>query len=445
MSMGLVTSLALLAFVMLVLARVPVAFALIIGGALGIILTGRGDIAFSAITAAPYNAIGKYDLLVLPMFILLGAIVAHAGIATAIFHSVNRLLGWMPGGLGVATVGACTIFGGISGSSAADVATIGRISVNEMHKHGYDLSFSAGLVAASGAVAILIPPSIPIVLYGIITGLPITALLLAGIIPGIFSAVVFAVYVVVRTKFFAPVGAGGNGVRVEPNETVRFFGWDTIGLAYAALLFTIIIGGMYTGVFTSTEAAAVGAFAAFLIALPMVRYRRVNPLKMFYNAIMEAAKLSSMIFALLIGTIVFTYFLAITRLPMELTSWITGIGLSTNTVIICFLLMLVALGMFLDGLSMLLLTVPIAFPVLNSLGVDGVWLGIMIIIAIEIGLITPPIGINVYVITGVVDGLTLGQAFRGVAPFIILKVLVLATLFAFPEIVLFLPRLAAGG
>ena len=443
MPIELIAAATVVLFIALMLTEVPIAFALMTAGAIGIVLTGNTDMAISAVSAAPYSAIGKYDLLVLPMFILLGAIVANAGIASAIFMSLDRLLGWMPGGLAVATVAACCIFGGISGSSAADVATIGRISVAEMRKHGYDKAFSAALVAASGAVAIVIPPSIPIVLYGIMTGLPIGALLLAGVVPGVFTGLALAVYVVVRTVFFersvkvAAATADANSRRSAPKTTTDF-----VGIGYAVILFAVVIGGMYTGLFTSTEAAAVGAVVAFLIAIPMARSRGGGIGGTVMKAVVETAKTSSMIFMLLIGTMVFSYFLAITRLPFQLTEWILASGMSTNAVVLCFLFILILLGMLLDGLSMLLLTVPIAFPVLSGLGVDGVWLGILIVVTMEIGLIFPPVGINVFVICGVVPDLPVEEAFKSVSPFIVVQLVVIAVLFLFPEFSLFLPKLA---
>jgi C4-dicarboxylate transporter DctM subunit len=431
---------ALVCFLALIVMRVPVAFSLMSAGSLGIIFLSGPSLAFKAISSAPYTAVGNYDLLVLPMFILLGAIVSHSGIATAIFGSVNKLFGWLPGGLAAATVAACCIFGGISGSSAADAATIGRISVDEMRKHGYDVSFAAGLVAASGAIAILIPPSIPIVIYGIITGLPINSLLIAGLLPGILSGVLFAVYAIIRSKIYPPKVTVDKGKieKLSASGGRR----DFLGLIYALLLFLIIIGGMYTGYFTTTEAAAVGAFTAAVLAVPVVRMHRKDLKSVYQESIIETAKLSSMIFALLIGTAVFTYFLAITRVPIQLTEWISSSGFSVTTVVLAFLALLIVLGMFLDGLSMMLLTIPIAFPVFQNLGVDGIWLGILVVVTIEIGLLTPPVGINVFVIAGVVKGLRLEDAFRGVIPFIFIKIIILGLLFMFPDIVLILPRLA---
>ncbi len=452
-----VALIAIATFIGLLLIEVPVAFSLMIAGALGIVLIGQVDVALSTIAAAPYSATAKYELLILPMFLLLGALVAHAGIATRIFESANRLVGWLPGGLAVATIFACTVFGGISGSSAADVATLGRVSVAEMRRHGYSVRFAAGLVAAAGTVAILIPPSIPLVVYGILTGLPIGSLLLAGVVPGIATSLAFAAFVMIRALWIRRTrGAAGEGSAAgrwkasaddargesgRPSEG----GWHAFaGLLYAGVLFVVVVGGIYTGIVTSTEAAAVGAFAALVIAVPVARAARRRVPDLLKASVLEAAKLTSMIFALLIGTAVFIYFLTLTRLPADFASWVLGLSVSPGIVVALFLLALIPLGMFLDGLSMMLLTVPVAYPVMSQLGVDGVWFGILVVTLIEIGLVTPPVGINVYVIAGLVDDLPLEEAFAGVAPFVVIQLLVTVLIFLFPDIALFLPRLAAG-
>lgn len=452
MSVENIALLAIAFFIVLVLIEVPIAFALLIAGTSGIYLLAGPDVVFSTLAAVPYSAVAKYDLLILPMFILLGAIVANAGIATQIFAAANRLVGWLPGGLPVTTIFACTIFGGISGSSAADVATLGRVSIGEMRKHGYSAKFAAGVVAASGMVAILIPPSIPLVVYGIMTGLPIGSLLLAGIVPGLLTTAFFTAYVIIRAKWFQggerakleelrskQVDSVRSGQCVGPKDRYAF-----LGLFYAALLFLVVVGGIYAGVLTSTEAAAAGAFAALVIAIPISLVERRPILRMLKGSVMETAEMTAMIFALLIGSAVFTYFLALSGIPAELARWAVSLNVPPFVVVLCFLAILVPLGMFLDGLSMLLLTVPVAYPIIAQLGVDGIWFGILVITMIELGLITPPVGMNVYVVTALVDDLSLEDAFVGVSPFILIQLAVTAAIFIFPEIALFLPELALG-
>ena len=452
MPVELVAVLAVTAFIGLMLLEVPVAFSLMAAGTLGIILMGQWDIAFSALSAAPFSATSKYALLVLPMFILLGSFVSNAGIAEKIFTAADRLVGWMPGGLAVATVVACTVFGGISGSSAADVATLGRISVTEMRRHGYSAKFAAGVVANAGTIAILVPPSIPLIVYAILTGLPIGQVLLAGIVPGIFSSLVFSAYVVGRAIWLRRTGRPEGVRRAAPERTSRSLRGSPeasdpgsspyLGLFYALLLFTVIAGGIYSGLFTSTEAAAVGAFTAMVIALVLTVAQRQPVLQLFRKATLETAAVTSMIFALLIGTSVFTYFLSLSRLPIELSEWAVHLNVSRYVLVAIFLLLLVPLGMLLDGLSILLLVVPVAYPILTKLGIDGIWLGILIVTIIELGLILPPIGINVFVIAGLVDDLSVEEAFAGSASFIWVHGVITVVLFCFPELVLFLPRLA---
>jgi tripartite ATP-independent transporter DctM subunit len=450
MSPELVTIAAAVLFVALILIEVPVAFALAVAGGAGIAVLAGPQVAFSAIASAPYTAVAKYDLLILPMFILLGAIVANAGIAERIFGAANRLVGWLPGGLGITTIAACTIFGGISGSSVADAATLGRVSIGEMRAHGYSARFSAGLVAASGMIAILIPPSIPLVVYGILTGVPIGSLLLAGIVPGLMTAALFAIYVAARAAVLRRrVGHAANGAAIETlvtpaaSESGARRG-SFSGIIYAGILFLVVVGGIYAGILTSTEAAAAGAFAALLIAIFVSFKDRVPLWPMLGRSMREAAETSAMIFALLVGSAIFTFLLAYAQVPTALASWAVSLSLPPWLIVVCFLAILIPLGMFLDGFSMLLLTVPVAYPIVHQFGVDGVWFGVLVVTMIELGLITPPVGINVYVVAGVVDDLTVEEVFIGVTPFILIQLLVTALIFLFPQIALFLPAMAVG-
>ena len=439
MTPEIVTLGAVLLFMAMILMEVPVAFAMIAAGALGIAVLAGPHVAFSTLAATPYTAVAKYDLLILPMFILLGAIVSNAGIASRIFASANRIVGWMPGGLGITTVLACTIFGGISGSSVAEAATLGRVSINEMRAHGYRARFAAGLVAASAMIAILIPPSIPLVIYGILTGLPIGSLLLAGIIPGLMTAFTFAAYVSIYSWIRKPVPVAAADTSPAAGRKSSYS-----GLVYAGILFVVVVGGIYAGILTSTEAAAAGAFAALIIAIVVSRTERKPLLPILGRSVHEAAITSAMIFALLIGSMVFTYLLAYAQVPATLAQWATSQDLSPQMVVLCFLIILVPLGMFLDGLSMLLLTVPVAYPIVAAMGVDGIWFGVLAVTMIELGLITPPVGLNVYVVAGVVNDLKVEEVFIGVTPFIVIQIAITALIFLFPDIATILPELAYG-
>ena len=429
----------------LILCEMPVAFALMAAGGAGLLLIGKAGIAMQSLAATPYSAAAIYDYLILPFFILLGALVSNAGIAGKIFTAASHISGRLPGGLAIATLLACCAFGAISGSSAANAATIGRISVIEMRKHGYTARFAAGLVASAGTVAILIPPSIPLVIYGILTGLPIGTLLLAGIGPGICTIVIFAIYAMGHSMMTGQGLSRSDAIATEPVRRPprrAIMDHPLIGMAYAGILFGIISGGIYGGLFTTTEAAACGVVAAFVIAIVVARSQGYKIDAIIQTSAQETADLTAMIFMLLIGTAIFTFFLAISRVPTDLAAWVLSLDISPSVLVALFLLALVPLGMFVDGLSMMLLTIPIAYPVFAKLGVDGIWLGILVVMLIEIGLITPPIGINVYVMAGLIDDLSVSEAFAGALPFLLVQFVVVALIFAFPEIVHFLPDLA---
>lgn len=440
----------ILLFMAFLAMEIPIGFALLGGGLVGIWLLGFGPSALSFMAATPFGTTANYAMLIIPMFLLLGALVSHSGIAARIFDAANRMLGWLPGGLAVSTIMACTLFGAISGSSAADVATIGKVSLNEMRRHGYNVRFAAGVIAAGGTLAILIPPSIPLVMYGILTSEPIGSLLLAGVIPGLLTALAFIAYVVFMC-WRRGIGAAGAAVAMANVAPARRGGFvrrtmtgPYVGMAYAAILILVIIGGIYTGVFTSTEAAAVGAFAALALGIPVTIAEGNDWRSMLGGALAEAGQLTSMVFILLIGSAVFSYFLTLSGVAANLASWVATLNLSPNQVVAICLLVLIPLGMFLDGMSMLLIVVPLVYPLLKHLGVDGVWFGVLTVMLIEIGLLTPPFGINVFVIAGIADDLPLEQAFAGVAPFIALQFLMVGLIFFFPELVLFLPSLAAA-
>lgn len=438
MSVGLVVLIAVAVLVVLLLAETPVAFALAISGLAGIVLLQGTGVALSVLAATPFTATAKYGLVIVPMFVLMGLLILHAGISTDIFTLASKVVGArVPGGLAVATVLACALFAAVTGSSVATVATIGRISIKEMVRHGYSPAFAAGVVGAAGTLGILIPPSIVLVIYGILTGESIGLLLLAGIFPGVVSAILYAVFIVVRAKVRdeGTVPAGG----VERGLSVRQ-GVSTV--ASVALIFTIVVGGIYSGVFTATEAGAAGAFAALLL-MCVKRARRPRELWVgMRGALQETASLTSMIFLLLLGGGIFSYFLVSSRTPATFTAFVLDLSAPGWLVVVLILAAMIPLGMILDGLSILLITVPLAYPIVTGLGYDGIWFGILVIKMIEIGLITPPLGVNVYVVAGVSDDVTVEQAFRGIGPFMLVDLVTVAVFFAFPGIVMWLPELA---
>ncbi|KQW45003.1 hypothetical protein ASC77_19660 [Nocardioides sp. Root1257] len=477
-------------FLVLIVIEMQIAVAISIAGTVGITLILGSDIANSAISTIPYSASSKYALFVIPMYILLGSLIANAGIGTRIYSAVNRIVHRLPGGLAASAVLATSIFSGISGSSAADVATFGRLSVTEMSRNGYSRNYSAAVVAAAGTFAVLIPPSITVVIYGFIAGESVGAMILAGVVPGILAAVVLTGYVITRAVV-SPAGSTEFGRRV-PRETVSEASpalatagvssatsvtsrgtlptpetpslppassqggagaaatsggglvYDLMSLVYAGILFAIVVGGLYSGIFTAIEAAAIGAFVALIMAVAIERGRPSKLLPLLWKSVRETVSVTSMIFLLIIGGTIFATALAYSRLPVTMVEWAADLPVPPTVVIILMLLILIPLGAILDGLSILLLTVPIMAPVATGLGFDGVWFGILVIKVIEVGLITPPVGINAFIISGI-TGIPAEKVLRSLVPFVILDLSFTAVLFAFPDIVMWLPRYAGLG
>lgn len=431
----------------LIAMKLPVGFALAISGTVGLVL-GRGW-GFTAATLAgePYTVTASFSLVLIPMFILMGMLALQAGIAQDVYALASRRFQRLPGGIGLATIGACAGFAAVTGSSAATVATIGRISINEMRKAGYSSSFASGIVAAGGTLGVLIPPSVILVIYGILTGESIGALLLAGIIPGILSALLYGVVVLLR-----------RGSEIDQRHAQRFADEfpelvseeiitstrGGLALAQITILFGIVVGGIYSGVFTATESGAIAAFVALIMLLIATIRRRDQLSGGLTKALVETAALSSMIFMLLIGGALFSLFVVTGGYAQAFASWVTALPLPGLVIIALLLLALIPLGMFLDGLSILFLTVPLAYPVVAELGLSGIWFGILMVKMVEIGLITPPVGINVYVVAGAAPGLSIEDAFKGVWPFGLMDVVAVMVLFAFPVLVTFLPESVAG-
>jgi C4-dicarboxylate transporter DctM subunit len=450
MTVEMVIVIAIMLFLALLVASVPIAYALGAAGGIGLIMLEGDQSAAATLEQLPFSSSARYALIVLPLFILMGVLLSETGLAREIYRSANRLLGWLPGGLAVSTIAACTLFGGVSGSSTADAATIGRVSIHEMTRHGYAPAYAASVVAAAGTIAILIPPSIILIMYGVLTGESIGRLLVAGILPGALMLVVFGAYAVIRgiragrragLPVPATVGSGGTGAEEDDgaaeSELVATKS-DYLGLLYALLLFVVVMGGIYAGFFTSTEAAAVGALLAVFICI--VTVRRLGALRSIAkSALLESCSVTGMMFAILLGGAIFTYFLVSAGVPAAFTSWITGLDVPPTLVIVLLIAILIPLGMFLDGLSTLLVTVPLSYPVVTELGFDGIWFGVLVVVAVEIGLLTPPVGLNVFVIAGLPGAPKIEKIFAGVLPFVLLQAAMIGLLIAVPDLVMWLP------
>lgn len=406
-----------------------------IGFAMGIAaLAGMGflldfDAALALLGQTAYETGITYDLSVLPMFVLMGYLASGAGLSETLYRSCNTWLGHRRGGLALATIGGCGAFAAICGSSLATAATMSQVALPEMRRYRYDDGLATGALAAGGTIGILIPPSVLMVLYGLLTETSISHLFLAGIVPGILLVALFMAAIAVVTHLKPELGPRGERADMRARLLALRDIWPT------ALLFALVIGGIYTGVFSPSEAAGIGAIGAFVISLLNGTASR----DLVLNALVETAKTTAMIFTILIGAILFNNFLILASVPSLIADWIDGLNLGSTAVLIVILLIYVALGCALDSLAMVLLTIPIFFPIVMALGYDPVWFGIIVVMVVELGLITPPIGINVFIIKGIAADVPLERIFVGVLPFVVALVVLIALLVAMPQIALWLP------
>lgn len=436
MDAGIAIGLSIGGLVLLLALGVPIAFALGLTAVVGIFLIDGVDSMLAIVSFRPYASIAVYMWTVLPLFIAMGHFAQMGGISTRAYSTAHKLLGGLPGGLGIASIMACAGFAAASGSSVATAATVGRVAIPEMRKRGYSPMFATGCVAASGGLGILIPPSNLMVIYGMVTGESIGKLLIAGFIPGVLSAIILALGVVVLVKFkphLAPI---------VPKEARAAWKERLIALREIwglAILVLIIIGGIYFGVFTPTEAGAAAAGTALLLALPTIIK---NP-RFFLDGLLQTSRTCSMIFAIIIGAMLFTTFLALSGVLPKFTAFIVDLPLPRMVVLSCILLLYIPLGMFIESTAMVLMTLPIIYPAVIALGFDGIWFAIPITVLVEISLITPPVGMNVFVIKGLVPDIPISDVFRGAGFFFLLQMITLIILIAFPQISLFLPRLMA--
>jgi C4-dicarboxylate transporter, DctM subunit len=410
----------------------PIAFAMLVTGGLGSlgVLGWRATVATMGQTVSMTAM--SYELSVVPMFILMGAFIVRSGEAMRLYRSCYALLGHFRGGLAMATIAACAGFSALCGSSLATAAAMARVSMPEMRRYGYADSLATGTIAAGGTLGILIPPSVLMVLYGIQTGTDIGKLFIAGVLPGMMGAALY-VFTIAIVTWFRPE-QGPPGERASWGERGR----RLIGIAPTVLLFTVVIGGIYGGMFTPTEAAGIGAFGALLIALAN---RALSPGSLL-EGLIETARVTANLFFMLIGAFVFSNFLNVTGLPNVLRDLVLDWGVSPIGVILVITAIYVLLGTFMEELSMVLLTVPIFFPVVTSLGWDPIWFGIYIVFVTQLGMISPPVGINLFVIKGLFREVPIGTVFIGVMPFVAMDLVRLGLLIAFPGIALLLPLLA---
>jgi tripartite ATP-independent transporter DctM subunit len=419
--------LSLIALTLLLLTGMRIAFATAICGFLGLWMLRGYDAAAMLSATSVYGHITNYNLLVLPLFILMGYFAFYAGITRDLYWAARQWFGNLPGGLAIATIFGSAGFAAACGASTASAAVMGRVALPELEKYGYDRKVATGCVAAGGTLATMIPPSVLMVVYGFIAEESIGALLLAGILPGLLEAFSYVMMLYIRFKINPDLGP-----RMAPvpfREKMK----SLAGVRGMVILIVLVMGSIYSGIATPTEAAGVGAAGAFLLALP-----RMKGLD-FWNACLETARTTSLIFAIIAGVLIYVHFLGFTGMPAMVAEWIVSLDISPTVVLICILALYLVLGMFLDGIGMLLLTVPIILPTIKQLGIDPIVFGVLVVRMVEIGLITPPVGLNVYVLKGVARGVPMSDMFKGCGWFVLVDLINVAILIAFPSIILLIP------
>lgn len=426
----------LIAFVVLIVLiflRLPLAFAMGTVGFFGYyFLTGNWNASEAMAARRIVDTVQDYSLSVIPLFVLMGNLVSQAGLSDAVYRASHAFMGHWRGGQAIATIAACGGFSAICGSSLATAATMGRVAMPQMRRYGYSDSLAAASIAAGGTLGILIPPSVMLVIYGILTETSIRDLFAAGLLPGLLGILLYMA--AVRWSVWRnPQDASARAEPTPWGERLRALArvGDTL------LLFSLVIGGMYLGVFTPTEAAGIGAMGAFLIAL----LRRRLTLRILMSVLMDTARTTTKLFAVVLSALIFSNFINRAGLPDDLLSFVNGLDLSPLGVLPVILGIYIVLGCMFESMSMILLTVPVFFPVVAGLGLDLVWFGILVVIVTEISLITPPVGMNVFVLRGVLPDVSTGTIFRGIVPFIAADFVRVALVLLFPALTLWLPQI----
>jgi len=413
----------------LMLLRVPVGMAMGLVGVTGYAMIAGSGPALKLVGQTSMRTVTDYTFGVIPMFMLMGAFVSVSGVSRELFRAANALIGHLRGGLGMATVLACGGFAAICGSSVATAATFSTVAYPEMRRYGYPQSFSTGVIAAGGTLGAMLPPSTVLAVYAVITQQDIGKLFMAGVFPGLLAMTMYVLTIVVIVAVapkFLPRG--------EPRP------WSErrealLGVWPSLVLFVFVIGGLYGGFFTPTEAGGVGAGGAFLLGVARRKLNRGN----IRSALLQATRTAAAVFTVLIGALLFGYFLTITQTPQKLTAFLTGLGIGKYGVLALIMVMYLVLGCLMDAMAMIILTVPIIFPVITQLGFDPIWFGVIIVMTVELGLIHPPVGMNVFVIKSVVHEVSFTTIFKGVIPFVATDIVRLVILIAFPVIALWLP------
>ena len=416
--------------IVLLFSGLQIGIAMGLVGFVGFALLIGFEPALGLLKTVPYTTFAHYSLSVIPLFILMGAFAFTAGMSEDLYMAVYKWMGHFRGGLAMATVVACAFFAAISGSSLATAATLGAVALPEMKRFKYDDGLATGAVAAGGSIGILIPPSVILIIYGIITEQSIGKLFLAGFIPGVMETV-FYIFTIAYLTYFKP-HHGPRGPKTTFREKIAALKkiWEVV------LLFIVVIGGIYKGVFTPTEAAGIGAFGTFIFALVRGKMNWV----VFKDSLASTSKTTGMLFMIILGAMILGYFLSVTQLPSNIAGSIAEMPVNRYVILVFVLVITLALGCVMDSMAIVLLTIPVFYPLIVRLGFDPIWFGILVVRVTEMGLITPPVGLNVFIIKGI-SGVPIGTIFRGVFPHLIADAIQVAFLIAFPQIVLFLPNM----
>lgn len=417
------------------LTRMPVAYVMALIGYLGfsVMVSGKGGLAL--LSRNIYEVFSSYGLTTIPLFVLMGQLAFNSGISRRLYDSAYKFLGSTRGGLAMATVSACTAFGAVCGSSPATAATMATVGLPEMKRYNYADELATGSVASGGGLGMIMPPSIVLIVYGILTEQSIGKLFVAGIIPAILVTILFIISIYIRCRRHPEQGPPGE--KFTWKEKIRSVWYMSETLA----VFILVMGGLFIGLFTPTEAAAVGAFGVLFLSV----VRRQLTWNGFVKSLYETLRTSCMVMMLIAGAVIFGKFLAVTRIPFNIASWVGGFDLPPYVIMAIVVFVYFLGGCFMDALAFVMLTVPVFYPLVTSLGYDPIWFGIIIVMVTEMGVITPPVGINVYVVFGVarnvIGEIPLETIFKGILPFLLAVIAGVIILIAFPQLILFLPNL----
>ncbi len=430
MSVELVGFIGILLMFVLIFLRVPIALSMVIPALLGILYLKGWKVFYTAVETIVWGQSFNYTMSTIPMFVLMGELLFAAGISGELFNTFRAWFGRLRGGLGIATVTSSAVFAAASGSSLATTATIGVVASKEMLKSNYNESFTAGSILAGGTLGILIPPSTTLIIYGMLTEQSIGQLLIAGILPGILLTMLYILTIMITVRINPRLAPKVN---VKSSWKEKFISLKST--IWIILLFILVIGGMYAGIFNPTEAAGIGAFLTFLIAL----MKRKLTVKKLIEAMNNTLRTTGFLFAIIIMAFILNYFLTLTRIPILMANFFDGLNLPPFFMFMAIIFMYILLGAVMDALAMIVVTIPIVLPIIQALGFDLIWFGIIVIMVVEMAMISPPVGMSSYVLKGSTEGLTLEQIFKGALLFLIPIFVAIIILYFFPEIATFLP------